>query len=107
MKWAYIYEHPGTDPDADRVVLERDGQHTLLVPVPGPAAAPAVASALADEGVRLIELCGGFTLREAAAVVEAVSGRVPVGHVSFAGDAAAGVASFAQEYAAERTGPRP
>ncbi|MDG4834445.1 DUF6506 family protein [Solwaraspora sp. WMMD1047] len=106
MKWAYIYEHPGSDPDADRVVLERGGQHTILVPVPEPAAAPAVASALADDGVRLIELCGGFTLREAAQVAEAVGGRVPVGHVSFAGEAAAGVASYAREYAAERAGPR-
>jgi hypothetical protein len=94
--WAYLYEHPGTDPDADRHLLDRDGQRTLLVPVPDAAAAPAVAVRLVDEGVQLIELCGGFPLAAAARVAEAVAGRVPVGHVTFAADALAGAAAYAE-----------
>jgi hypothetical protein len=41
--WAYIYEHPGTDPVADRTVVDRDGQRSLMVPVPEAAAAVDVA----------------------------------------------------------------
>src|SRR6185312_3627469 len=93
--WAYLYEHPGTDPRADRHVLDRAGQRTLLVPVPDAAAAPAVAVELVAEGVGLIELCGGFPLAAAARVAEAVGGRVPVGHVVFAVDAVAGAAAYA------------
>lgn len=94
LTWAYIYEHPGSDPTTDRHVLERKGQRTLLVPVADPAHAPDVARDLVAEGVGLIELCGGFTLACAAAVSAAVDGRVPVGHVSFAVDAVAGAAAY-------------
>ncbi len=86
ISWAYIYEHPETDPIADRTVVERAGVRTVLVPVPDSGKAPAVAVALIAEGVRLIELCGGFSLAAAARVAEAVDGRVPVGHVTFAVD---------------------
>jgi hypothetical protein len=46
--------------------------------------------------VQLIELCGGFPLAAAARVAEAVAGRVPVGHVTFAADALAGAAAYAE-----------
>jgi hypothetical protein len=72
--WAYIYGQPGADPAADRFVIERGGQRTTLVPVPDESGAAEVALGLIEEGVQLIELCGGFGLREAARVVEAVGG---------------------------------
>ena len=92
--WAYIYGQPGADPVADRFVIEREGQRTSLVPVPDESAAASVALGLIDEGAELIELCGGFGLAEAARVVEAVDGRVPVGHVNFAVDSVTGAASY-------------
>jgi ABC-type enterobactin transport system permease subunit len=77
----------------------RAGQRTILVPVPAPAAAPEVARALLDaEGVRLIELCGAFTLADAANVAKAVEGKVPVGHVTFAVDSVPGTAALAAAY---------
>jgi len=94
MSWAYIYGQPGADPVADRFVIERDGQRTSLVPVPDESAAASVALELIDEGAELIELCGGFGLAEAARVVEAVGGRVPVGHVNFALESVTGAASY-------------
>lgn len=100
ISWAYLYEHPGTDPVADRHVIERDGQRTLLVPVPDPSLAPQVAEQLVEDGVRLIELCGGFTAVAAAAVTAAVGDRVPVGHVTFAVDAAPGVVAYGQAFEA-------
>lgn len=95
MTWAYIYEHDDTDPVADRTVIERAGQRTVLVPVPSASDAPSVAQKLIDDdGVALIELCGGFSLADAARVAAAVDGRAPVGHVTFAVDAAPGVARY-------------
>ncbi|MGY1690753.1 DUF6506 family protein [Geodermatophilus sp. SYSU D01105] len=107
VSWAYVYEHPGTDPALDRVVIDRSGQRTLLVPVPDAAVAAEVARALVDEGVELIELCGGFGLAAAAAVAGAVAGRVPVGHVTFAVDSVSGAASYSERSAADRAGPTP
>ena len=94
LTWAYIYEHPGSDPTTHRHVLEREGQRTLLVPVADPGLAPDVARDLVAEGVGLIELCGGLTLAAAATVAAAVDGRVPVGHVTFAVDAVHGAAAY-------------
>lgn len=110
VSWAYIYEHPGADPVADRFVLDRGGQRTLLVPVPTAASAPDTARALVDEGVGLIELCGGFALADAARVAEAVGDRVPVGHVTFAIDAIPGAAAYSAAFEAsmaEQTAARP
>ncbi|NED96889.1 hypothetical protein G1H11_16405 [Phytoactinopolyspora alkaliphila] len=98
ISWAYIYEHPGTDPVADRTVVEREGLRTLLVPVPDPAVAPDVAVELIDEGVGLIELCGGFSIVAAAKVAEAVQGRVPIGHVTFAVDSVPAAAVYAAAF---------
>jgi hypothetical protein len=82
--WAYIYEHPGTDPVADRTVIDRAGQRTLLVPVPAPADAPTVARRLIEEDeVSLIELCGGFVLTDAARVADEVGAQVIPGRVEF------------------------
>ena len=92
--WAYIYGQPGADPITDRFVIERGGQRTSLVPIPDESAAAEVALELIDEGAGLIELCGGFGLAEAARVVEAVDGRVPVGHVNFALESVTGAASY-------------
>lgn len=99
--WAYIYEHPGADPWSDRFVLDRGPQRSLMVPVPDAAGAPAVAQRLvAEDGVGLIELCGGFPLTAAAKVVEAVGHQVPVGHVTFAVEAIAAAAAYSEQAAA-------
>ena len=100
--WAYIYEHPDTDPLADRFIIDRSDQRTLLVPVADAARAPAVAVDLVAEGVQLIELCGGFPLAAAARVAEAVQGRVPIGHVTFAVDSTPGAAAYSAAFDDDR-----
>lgn len=98
VSYAYVFEHAGKDPEADRIELHGNGQHTILVPVPTPDVAPDVASRLVEEhGVTLIELCGGFTSAAAAAVANAVDGRAAVGHVMFAADSLAAATAFAVE----------
>lgn len=99
VTWAYIYEHPDSDPEKDRSALDRSGQRTLLVPVPSADVAPRVAQALvADDDVTLIELCGGFALADAAKVTEAVGPEIAVGHVTYAVDAVPAVNAYAEAY---------
>ncbi|HEX5598280.1 MAG TPA: DUF6506 family protein [Micromonosporaceae bacterium] len=104
VSWAYIFEQPGADPAADRVVIDGGGQRTFLVPVPEPSMAAQAASALLKEGVELIELCGGFNLATAAEVVTAVGNRVPVGHVTFAVDSVRGAAAYGERFESEQAG---
>ncbi|MDG4785183.1 DUF6506 family protein [Micromonospora sp. WMMD1102] len=96
--WAYIYGQPGADPVADRVVLDRAGQRTTLVPVPDESLAVSIALELVEEGVGLIELCGGFPVPAVARVIEAVAGRVPVGHVTFGAESVAGAAAYSAQF---------
>ncbi|WP_229123157.1 DUF6506 family protein [Enemella evansiae] len=96
LTWAAILEHPGADPVRDRHELTAPGIRALIVPVPSGALAAEVARDLADEGVRLIELCGGITTADVAAVQEAVGDRVAVGHVLFSVEALAGAAAYAR-----------
>ena len=94
--WAYLFLHPGTDPETDRTVIDRGGVRTTLVAVPDASRAPEVAAALAAEGATLVELCGGFTLAAAAAVREALPGTVAVGHVTVSGEAVRAAGAFGE-----------
>jgi len=89
---------------ADRVVLDRDGQRTTLVPVPDESRAAALAVELVEEGVGLIELCGGFSVQDAARVIEAGAGRVPVGHVTSGAESGRGAAAYSAQFDAEQMG---
>ncbi|WP_326533897.1 DUF6506 family protein [Pseudorhodoferax sp.] len=87
MKWAFIYTLD--DPaEAER----RDMVGSLVcVGIRSIEEAPAVACQLIEDGVELIELCGGFGGAGLGAVVTAVSGRVPVGAVFYGVDASRGL----------------
>ncbi|WP_217922245.1 DUF6506 family protein [Miltoncostaea oceani] len=61
---------------------------------PDEGSAARVAATLADEGVGLIELCGGFGPEGAARVIAAVGGRVPVGTVGFGIESLQGAAAY-------------
>lgn len=99
--WASIFEHPGTDPNADRTVIDRAGQRTLHVPVADQADAPRLAKELVErDGVSLIELCGGFGTATVAAVIAAVGHRVAVGHVTYSVDAVRRAAAYAEQFTA-------
>jgi uncharacterized protein with GYD domain len=75
---AFLFLEPGAEPSRRPI-----GEATLLAWSPDAAGAAAVAKELADQGVRLIELYRGFGLADAAAVIEAVDGRVAVGVSSY------------------------
>jgi len=62
------------------------------------------ASLVAEEGVGLIELCGGFSTTDVTAVVDAVGPEVAVGHVTFAVESLAAAAAYAAAAAGRPTG---
>lgn len=103
--WAYLFEHPDADPSRDRTVLEHPTVRAVLVPVPDASAAPSAAAGLVDEGVTLVELCGGMTPADVAAVRAAVPEHVAVGHVTFAADSLFAVAAHARAAAQGPSGP--
>jgi predicted polyphosphate/ATP-dependent NAD kinase len=87
MRWAFIYtlDEPASEPRVDTL------GSLQCIGVSSVADAPSLARQLVEEGVELIELCGGFGGAGLAAVVAAVRGRVPVGAVFFGVDASSGL----------------
>jgi predicted polyphosphate/ATP-dependent NAD kinase len=87
MKWAFMYtlDEPATGPRIDTI------GSLICIGVPSISDAPSLARQLVEDGVELIELCGGFGGAGLAAVVSAVQGRVPVGAVFFGVDASSGL----------------
>ncbi|MFJ2741496.1 DUF6506 family protein [Streptomyces sp. NPDC087440] len=92
--FGFLFTGRGLDPDQDRSVIERDGFRAVLVGMADPAQAPAVAAALVDEGIQLIELCGGFGPVWTAKVIEATKSRVPVGSVGYGPESIDGMAAL-------------
>jgi predicted polyphosphate/ATP-dependent NAD kinase len=93
MKWAFIYtlDGPATGPRIDTI------GELVCVGVSSISEAPALARQLVNDGVELIELCGGFGGAGLAAVVSAVQGRAPVGAVFFGVDASAALNRMLQK----------
>ena len=89
--WAFIYTAPGMPSDGKRDVVDSGSCKTVLVGVPDVAAAIPLAATLVDEGVQLIELCGGFGPAGSAMILEAVAGRVPIGSVAYGPESVTGV----------------
>ena len=87
MKWGFIYTLDDASEPARTDVIGT----LVCAGIPTVADAPQVARKMLDEGVELIELCGGFGGAGLASVVAAVDGRVPVGAVFYGCDASAGL----------------
>jgi len=92
--YGFIFLGPGTDPAVDRVVIERNGFRSTIVPVPEPSVAVEVAVQLAEDGAQLVELCGAFGPVITAQVIEATGGQIPIGSVGFGPESVAGLAAL-------------
>jgi predicted polyphosphate/ATP-dependent NAD kinase len=90
MKWAFIY----TLDDSSAMPRTDVIGSLVCVGVRSASDAPAVAQQLVADGVKFIELCGGFGGAGLGSVIAAVDNRVPVGAVFFGVDAAAGLNSI-------------
>jgi len=82
LKAAFIFVAPNADPARDRNWIKTEAVELLAVAVKDYAQAEAVARELVEkDGVKAIELCGGFGSAGTARVADAVD--VPVGVVRF------------------------
>ncbi len=85
--WAFLYTAAGTEPAGTRTEVATESSTTILVGMPQASDGVEIARGLADEGVQLIELCGGFGPVWTARIIEATDGRVPIGAVGYGPEA--------------------
>ena len=82
-KFGFVVTGAQLDPARHRSVMQSPAFEMISVGVSSPQQGAAVARQLVQEGVQLIELCGGFGPKWTAQVQEAIAHRVPVGSVSY------------------------
>ncbi|MGP3987324.1 DUF6506 family protein [Streptomyces sp. 3N207] len=85
--WGFIYTAAGSAAGGDVSVVTTGTCRSVFVGVEKPEEGIEVARRLVDEGVQLIELCGGFGPVWAGRVIEAIDGAVPVGVVGYGPEA--------------------
>ncbi|MFD5393187.1 DUF6506 family protein [Streptomyces sp. NPDC127097] len=85
--WGFIYTAAGSAAGGDFNVVDTGTCRTVLVGVEKPDQGLDAARRLVDEGVQLIELCGGFGPVWAGRIIEAIDGAVPVGTVGYGPEA--------------------
>ncbi len=86
-KFGFIVTGSGLDPSCDRAVMKSGQFEMIAVGVASPCDGPAAAQALVEEGIQLLELCGGFGPIWTAKVIKAIRGCVPVGAVGYGPEA--------------------
>ena len=83
LKCAFIVILPEADSRMDMVTIEKAAVWQTMVGVKDFDDAVNTARSLVEDGVELIEVCGGFGPVSVARIIEAVGDKVPVGSVSF------------------------
>ncbi len=82
-KFGFIVTGAGLSPVEHRMTMRSGVFEMIAVGVSNASQGPAVARRLLDEGVQLLELCGGFGPVWTARVLEAIENRIPVGSVAY------------------------
>lgn len=83
---AFILLEPGEHRSREPFVMVPNTLPTTMIPVADEGEAVTTAAKLADQGVQLIELYGGFSTRGIGHILDAVASRSAVGAGSFALD---------------------
>jgi len=84
LKAAFIFVAPEADPKIQRQWVKTKEVEVLTVAVKNYAQGVTVAKELVEaEGIKAIELCGGFGHQGAALIQKAVAGKAVVGVVRF------------------------
>ncbi len=81
--YAFLVKAAGYNADVHHATFESPLFRTTIVGVASVEDALPIARDLAASGVQLIELCGGFTVKEAATIHQHVGPDVLVGVVTF------------------------
>lgn len=86
-KFGFIVTGAGLDPAEHRLEMAAAAFTMIVVGVAEPVQALPVAAALADAGVELLELCGGFGPVWTGRIIDHLAGRIPVGAVGYGPEA--------------------
>jgi len=79
--YAFLVKHKSYNPDNQNVVLKSSDFYTAIFGVANVDDAVSVIKKLADEGIQLVELCGGFTEDEKNIIKKEIKNIVPIGLV--------------------------
>lgn len=88
LRFGFIVKGPGYSPSEHSAEIASPQFCTRVVGVGDLASAVSAAQELIDQGVQLIELCGGFSESEAAELRQQTENRVPVGVVVYTSEQA-------------------
>lgn len=105
MHRAVFYEFHGGDLTVDRIIYQSPAGDVTILLAGDPAAIPPMAAKLAEEGVNLIELCGGLPLAYRAKVKEAAGASVLVASVAFGIESIVKAAEFNNAFMAGKPPP--
>jgi len=81
--YGFIVLAPDYKASLNRTVMENENFRTEVVGVSSVDEAIVVAKELIENGIQLIELCGGFGESNASLIIDSVKSNVPIGFVGF------------------------
>jgi hypothetical protein len=82
-KFGFIVSGNGLDPAKHRMTMASQSFTMIAVGVPHPEHGIQIARDMVADGVQLLELCGGFGPLWTAKIIDAISGKIPVGSVAY------------------------
>jgi hypothetical protein len=82
-KFGFIVTGAGLNPAEHRMVMRSGAFQMIAVGVTKASEGPAVARGLLNDGIQLLELCGGFGPIWTAKTLEAIESKIPVGSVGY------------------------
>jgi len=83
MKYTFIYKAKGHNPEKHHIEFESESFKTMVFGVDSFETALAIAEKSVENGVELIELCGGFNRDYADELYNHFGGKVKVGVVDY------------------------
>ncbi len=82
-RFGFIVSGKDLDPTRNRMTMASGSFTMIAVGVSSPEQCMRVALEMVDDGVQLLELCGGFGPKWTAKILDAIGGKIPVGSVAY------------------------
>lgn len=90
-KFGFIVTAPGLNPQNHRMEMKTDNFTMIAIGISHPSEGAEVALKLKEEGIQLLELCGGFGPTWTAKIIETLNNSIPVGAVAYGPEAINGM----------------
>ena len=82
-KYGFIVKGPGYRVGTDSTIIDSGLFCTTIMAVATVEDAIIAAKEMINQGIEVIELCGGFTHKDKENIIESINGAIPVGRVEF------------------------